>query len=177
MRRGNVIGAIALAVLLCTSFGSARAFDDAKYPSLEGQWLRTDVGTPRYDPSRPAGRGQQAPLTPEYRAVLEASLADQAHGGQGVDPTYRCLSPGMPRIMHAYSPMEIVVAPGTTYILIEHIHDNRRIHTDGRDWPANMDLEPSFAGTSIGHWIDEDGDGRYDQLRIETRGFKGPADL
>src|SRR5262244_3117511 len=25
-----------------------------------------------------------------------------------------------------------------------------------------------------GKWIDEDGDGRYDTLEIETRGFKGP---
>jgi hypothetical protein len=74
---------------------------------------------------------QEAPLTPEYQAIHEASLADQAQGGQGDDPTYRCLSPGMPRIMHAYSPMEVVVTPETTHILIEHIHDNRRIHTDG----------------------------------------------
>jgi len=27
---------------------------------------------------------------------------------------------------------------------------------------------------SLGRWIDEDGDGRYDVLEIETRGFKGP---
>src|SRR6516225_28005 len=27
--------------------------------------------------------------------------------------------------------------PETTHILIEHIHDNRRIYTDGRDWPAD----------------------------------------
>ena len=29
-------------------------------------------------------------------------------------------------------------------------------------------------GYSIGKWIDEDGDGRYDALEIETRNFKGP---
>jgi hypothetical protein len=27
---------------------------------------------------------------------------------------------------------------------------------------------------SLGKWIDEDGDGRFDTLEIETRGFKGP---
>ena len=32
--------------------------------------------------SRP-GRGQGAPLTPEYQAVFEANLADQKAGGQG----------------------------------------------------------------------------------------------
>jgi len=30
------------------------------------------------------------------------------------------------------------------------------------------------SGYSIGRWIDEDGDGRYDVLLVETRGFKGP---
>ena len=49
----------------------------------------------------------------------------------------------------------------------------RRIFTDGRDWPAEM--EPTYQGYSIGKWIDEDGDGRYDVLEVETRGpFKGP---
>jgi hypothetical protein len=80
----------------------------------------------------------------------------------------------MPRAMGAYSPMEVVVTPETTYILIEHIHDSRRIHTDGRSFPPNMDLDPQFSGYSIGKWIDEDGDGRFDVLQVETRGLKGP---
>ena len=29
-------------------------------------------------------------------------------------------------------------------------------------------------GYSIGKWIDEDGDGKYDVLEVETRNFKGP---
>src|SRR5262249_22298516 len=48
----------------------------------------------------------------------------------------------------------------------------RRIYTDGRDWPT--EVSPTRGGTSIGRWIDEDGDGRYDVLEIETRHFKGP---
>jgi hypothetical protein len=35
-------------------------------------------------------------------------------------------------------------------------------------------VEPSFAGYSIGKWLDTDGDGRFDTLEIETRNFKGP---
>jgi hypothetical protein len=70
--------------------------------------------------------------------------------------------------------MEIVLTPDTTHILIEHIHDNRRIHTDGRSWPDDMELNPMFAGYSIGKWVDEDGDGRYDALLVETRGLKNP---
>jgi hypothetical protein len=30
-------------------------------------------------------------------------------------------------------------------------------------------LEPTYAGYSIGKWIDTDGDGRYDTLEVETR--------
>jgi hypothetical protein len=78
----------------------------------------------------------------------------------------------MPRIMNVYTPMEILVTPETIHILINNIRDNRRIYTDGRDWPDEID--PSYSGYSIGTWIDTAGTGRYDALAIETRGFKGP---
>jgi hypothetical protein len=79
----------------------------------------------------------------------------------------------MPRQMNVYEPMQIVITPEMVHILIEHVHDSRRIYTDGRTWPQEM--EPMFSGYSIGHWIDEDLDGRYDVLEVETRGpFKGP---
>jgi len=48
----------------------------------------------------------------------------------------------------------------------------RRIYTDGRDFPK--DGEPGYAGYSIGKWLDTDGDGRFDTLEVESRGFKGP---
>src|SRR6516164_5147260 len=161
----GIIGSVALAAALCMTIGGARAFDESKYPDLKGQWQRT--GAPRWASAR------EAPLTEEYRAIFEANLKDQAAGGQGTDPTFTCLPPGMPRVMNVYEPMEIVVTPYTTYLLMQHIHDSRRIFTDGRDWPRD-DVEPTFAGYSIGHWVDEDGNGRYDALMVETRNLKGP---
>jgi len=108
---------------------------------------------------------------------LEASLADQANGGQGNWHTGgECLPPGMPAMMTLYRPMEIVVLPEVTYILIDHVIDShRRIYTDGRDWPKNV--EPSFLGYSIGKWIDEKGDGHFNVLEVETRYLKGPRPL
>jgi len=172
MHYQKAIGAVALAAALSATIGGARAFDETKYPDLKGQWLRTDTGTPRYDPSKPAGRGQLAPLIPEYQAILDASLADQAAGGQGYDPTSTCLAPGLPRVMNNYEGAEFVVTPGTTHVLMEHIHDSRRIFTDGRARPEQ--IEPSFSGYSIDKWVDEGGTGRFNLLEIETRGFKGP---
>jgi hypothetical protein len=161
---------IAAAALSASSAG-AQIIDYAKYPDLSGQW-RPIGGPGRFDLTKPAGRGQQAPLTAEYQAIFEANLKDQAAGGQGTTSTYKCLSPGMPRVTNAYGETEFIITPDTTYILMDHILDDRRIFTDGRDWPA--DLEPSLLGYSIGKWIDSKGDGHYDVLEVETRGFRGP---
>ena len=167
MRRGSIV---LFALALCLASARAHAFDEAKYPDWVGQWK---LGPPtKWDPSKPPGRGQQAPLTSEYQAVFEASLADQAAGGQGTDPTYTCILDGMPRAMNVVFPMEIVILPKTTYMMFEYLSMLRRIYTDGRDWPEGQ--EPSFMGYSIGKWIDEDGTGRYNLLEVETRNMKGP---
>ncbi len=175
----NWFGAIALAASLVTAT-AVFAFEDAQYPDLSGQWVAVRLagvtGQPAFDPTRPWGRGQQAPLTPEYQAVLDKSLADLASGGQGNWQTGKCLPPGMPAMMTLYRPMEIVVLPEITYMLIDHAHDShRRIYTDGRDWPE--EVASSFLGYSIGKWIDRNGDGRFDMLEVETRYLKGPRAL
>jgi hypothetical protein len=44
--------------------GGARAFDDAKYPNLKGQWTRAPfpgTGQPAYDPSKPRARASRLP--------------------------------------------------------------------------------------------------------------------
>jgi len=84
----KAIGAAALIAALCLSIGGVRAFDDARYPDLSGRWVRAPSGVagqgqPPFDPSKRSGRAQQAPLTPEYEALFEASLADQDVGGPG----------------------------------------------------------------------------------------------
>src|SRR5215831_13105796 len=78
----------------------------------------------------------------------------------------------MPRAMNLVLPMEIVVTRNTTYILMEYLSMLRRIYTDGRSFPT--DEEPSWMGYSIGKWIDEDGDGRFDVFEVETRNLKNP---
>src|SRR5215468_3482417 len=171
---------IAASVLLATIAG-ASAFDQTKYPDLKGQWRRgpnaitQGVGQGRgnvFDPSKRWGPAQQPPLTPEYQARFEANLANQAAGGQSIGETYTCVSPGMPRVTNAYGQSEFVVTPGTTHVLVENIRDSRRIFTDGRPWPERF--EPPLLGYSTGQWINTDGDGKFDVLEVETRGFLGP---
>jgi hypothetical protein len=171
MRYQSSAGAFAVAAVLTLSIIGARAFDETKYPNWKGQWaqLAANPASP-WDPTKPPGVGQQTPLTPEYQAIFETNVKSAADGGLGHDPTVRCVPAGVPRIMMAVQPMEIVITPAVTYLILEQTL--RRIHTDGRKFPD--DVEPSFAGTSIGQWRDTDGDGRFDTLVIETRGIKGP---
>src|ERR1700733_10151035 len=74
-----------LAAALAVALGAAAAkSEEAKYPNWKGQWTRLTVpgipGQPSFDPNKPWGKGQQAPLTPEYQAILEANLKSQADG-------------------------------------------------------------------------------------------------
>jgi hypothetical protein len=170
MRGRGFLGGMMLSAALCATLGSAKAFDDAKYPDWGGQWMRT--GDARWDASKPDGLGQQAPLTPEYQAKFENSLADQKAGGQGLNLMSKCYPAGMPRMTLGYNQFEFLIFPDMTYIVQEHFGELRRVHTDDRSWPQNV--KSTFAGYSIGRWIDEDGDGRYDALRIETRDIGGP---
>jgi hypothetical protein len=160
-----------LAWLMASRVAAQPPLDERTYPPFDGQWIRVDP-IERYDPTKPAGPGQEAPLTPEYQAIFEANLAEVAKGGIGDDPVYRCIPEGMPRAMNLTFPMEIVITPGTTYLLMENPSNLRRIYTDGREFPT--DEPPSWMGYSIGRWIDEDGDGRYDVLEVETGKLKNP---
>jgi hypothetical protein len=170
-------GAFALAAALMAAMVGAEAAEGPKYPDWRGQWNQVLIPglagqRVKFDPTKPWGPGQEAPLTAEYQKVLEASMADQAEGGIGNYPSATCRAGGMPRMMSNVGAVEYIVTPATTYILLTGEDHFRRIFTDGREWPAT--IEPTYQGYSIGRWIDEDGDGRYDVLQVETRGFKGP---
>ncbi len=169
----SAIAAIALTAALLTTLSDALAFDETKYPDWSGQWRRAPGAGIGWDETKPRGRPQQPPLTPEYHAIWEASMADQAAGGQGGDTRVTCISNGMPRLMTIIRPIEFFVLPAITLVVWEN-NLPRRIYTDGRDFSAKDNSEPSYAGYSIGKWLDTDGDGRYDTLEVETRNFKGP---
>jgi hypothetical protein len=163
---------------LLASMAAAAADEDGKYPDLSGQWtgvLRSRPGIPgqaSFDPGKPGGNGQEAPLTAEYQAIWEADHKLLEQGGLIDWRGPACLGFGMPQIAYGFQAMEFIVTPQTTYVLVNWVEHTRRIFTDGRDWPA--EIEPTLTGYSIGRWIDPEHDGRYQVLEVESRGFKGP---
>lgn len=162
-------GLVTAALLVASSHRQAFA-EDSKYPDWSGAWGR--VGSGSFDGVTPSGPEEKPPLTPEYRARWMASLEEQKKTGVGANPVERCFPPGMPRTMIVLNPMEIIITPKTTYMLLTYMMEIRRIYTDGRSFPS--DAEPTFSGYSIGTWEDSEGKGRYDTLNIETRFLKAP---
>ena len=151
MRNPVSRGAIALAAAgLFMAVTGARALDDAKYADIRGAWERP--GAAQWDPTKPGGLRQQAPLTPEYQAVFEANLADAAAGGQGYNPQVI-----LPAVRHAAGDDRLRAARDHGHARTSPISasinlgENRRIYTDGRGWPEQ--ITPSFEGYSIGRWV------------------------
>jgi hypothetical protein len=103
------------------------------------------------------------PYKPEYEARYEDKLK-KTQAGVSSDPTAACVPPGFPRIMGTPYPLEFIIQPERVTILFEAFAQTRRIYTDGRKHPA--DLDPTYNGDSIGHW-------EGDVLVVDTVGLRG----
>jgi hypothetical protein len=118
-------------------------------------------------PGAPRGGFQRLmpPYKPEWAAKYQALLDSSRDGKVLVDPTARCLPPGMPRTMSTPFPIEFSVEPKRVLMLFE-IGGVRRIPTDGTKHPAPIDdIDPTFMGDSVGQW---DGD----MLVVDTVGLR-----
>src|SRR5260370_3199623 len=159
--------AVALATGLLATSAIAQVVDFGKYPDFKGKWDRTGP------PNNWRQLAGPPPLTPEYQKVYDASVADQRAGRPGNWPSTFCLPEGMPAMMNLYNPMEIIVTPETTYILMSHNNDvYRRIYTHRPDWPTHAPRPPR--GYSVGKALHEDHHGRYHELGMQTRLLRDP---
>jgi hypothetical protein len=146
-----------------------------KLPDFTGVWeiplgpARAAAGQPSATGGRGAaasrtggGRGPMAQpsLTPEY--ALKAAEAARVAAKAEDNLSANCLPPGMPGIMGQPYPIELLMTPGQVTIVIEAYTQVRHIYTDR---PMPEDPEPSFDGTSSGHW-------EGDTLVVETAGFE-----
>ena len=89
---------------------------------------------------------QPLPLTPDWAAKVQLL---RAHAGEDTTAA-NCLPPGMPEIMGQPYPYEFLLTPGQVTIVGEAYMIVRHIYTDGRTLPEDPD--PTFFGTSVGHW-------------------------
>lgn len=152
----------------------------AKLPDFTGVWemplgdssLVVQPGAVKQEQHRTA-RGSGRPAMPpratiDYTPAWAAKIQElEAHPPQD-NPQANCVPNGMPDIMAQPYPYEFLFAPGEVTIIGEAFRMIRTIYTDGR--PLPKDPEPTFWGTSVGHWEGQ-------TLVAETVGFLPQTDI
>ena len=108
------------------------------------------------------------PLKPEFKAAWEAEQkkinAANAAGEPIATGYTHCIPDGMPAMMMAMFPMEVLQTQRQTTIIQEAYNQVRRIYLDDT-LPAVEDAEPGFWGHSTGKWEGND-------FVVETIGIK-----
>lgn len=127
---------------------------DLDNPSIPKGSKLTDADLPSWTPAYAA----------KWRMIREASAA----GSFEFDPGAKCLPPGMPFNMTIPYSGEIHMRPGQVTIITEWAGDTRRIYTDGRGHPEDLDL--TRQGHSIGRW-------QGDTLVVDTVGIVADTQL
>jgi len=120
-----------------------------KLPDWRGIW------TPVTGPPLPADRPERPQLLGTYKAHFEAVQNLIKSGDPDalnkLEPRKSaCEPPGVPGIMVQPYDIEFLFTPGRVTIIQEAYMQVRRVFTDGR--PLPQDPDPTYNGTSIGHW-------------------------
>ncbi len=140
------------------TFAVARNANTASLASLP-DW----AGIWTFDFPTPGGAPPEQPaLTAASAAELKTMEAAEAKNEEPATESANCLPPGMPTIMFQPYDVEFLFTPGRVTIIQEAYMQVRRVFTDGRGHPA--DVDPTFNGHSIGHW-------EGDTLVVDTVGL------
>jgi hypothetical protein len=103
-------------------------------------------------------------LKSPYKEQLEKANADMA-SGKFADPVALCFPPGMPRVMVMVYGMEFLQTPGQITMTSEWQAESRRVWLKQTKHPSDDELDPTYAGHSIGHW-------EGDTLVVDTVGIR-----
>jgi hypothetical protein len=151
----------------------------ADQPDFSGTWERyTPPRVPNAPPASgtpgaggglgPTFGGAPPPLKPEFAAAYEADVRMRQEAERRGEPipsvSAQCIPEGMPGMMIALFPMEVLQTRGQLTIVQESFSQIRRIYI-GEDPPAVEDAEPTFFGHSGARW-------EGDTLVVETVGIK-----
>ena len=173
MRPRSVACAAALVVSFAAIGAGAQPAPGGAVPDISGSWeryggilsQRANVG--RDDPTLPPP-ATPPPLRPaylkEWQARVQAAREADAKGTPLASNATTCLPEGMPAMMAAIFPMEILQSRGQITIIEEAFNQVRRILMDQPQKTID-DVEPGFYGRSVGRW---DGD----TLVVDTVGVK-----
>jgi hypothetical protein len=163
-----------IAALAIVSLVQIRAQQPARpgVPDITGSWERLGFGARVTEEQRkflpPPGGGGQPPLKPEARqewqARVQAAREADAKGQPLATNATACLPEGMPAMMGATFPIEILQSRGQVTIIEEAYTQVRRILLD-RPQKSIEDVEPGFYGHSVGRW-------EGDTLVVNTIGVK-----
>ena len=124
---------------------------------------KTPVKAPAPIPEPPL----KQPFLDEWRAAQARNTELTRKGLPPVSTGMACVPEGMPGMMQATFPMEILETPGQVTIIQEAFTQVRRVHLDAKPI-APEDAEPRFAGHSTGRWTGN-------TLTVETVGVKESA--
>ena len=105
------------------------------------------------------------PFTPWGQSKFDAavpSLGPRAIPGKENDPDLHCYPDGIPQILTAPEPFQIVTTKKQMLMFFEKYHGWRQIFIDGRKLPE--DAIPTYDGYSVGHW-------EGDTLVVQSVGF------
>jgi hypothetical protein len=134
-----------------------RSWATAAGPDFSGVWFIDEY-------HRTILSKEDPPFQPWAEALFKQRNYDNTHHDPDVsiDPTERCIPPGIPRTMFQPFPWEIVQARDRIVVIFEYQSLVRQIFMDGRGHPS--DLEPTYMGHATGKF-------EGDTLVIDTVGF------
>ena len=140
----------------------------ATVPDITGSWDRYGRGARGADPATIPPPASQPALKPvyqkEWQAKVQAAREADAKGAPLATNATLCLPEGMPAMMGATFPMEILQSRGQVTVIEEAFTQVRRIFLDQQQKPID-DVEPGFYGHSVGRWEGE-------TLVVDTVGVK-----
>jgi hypothetical protein len=165
-----VVGTSAALLLWASAIPTALADQgSATAPDITGYWSRyPDFSDPRPDPKLlppPPGRLLlKPPYAGPYKAMRDAEQESDRRGEPLASSGTKCLPYGMPEMMFAIYPLEILQIPGEVTIIGEAMTQVRRIYLNEPQLKIG-DEAPGYYGHSIGQW-------KGDTLVVDTIGVK-----
>jgi hypothetical protein len=160
--------ALAAAAAAALALGSTAVAQPIYHPpagqDLQGVWLiQGDHAALR------TLDGKLPPMKPETAKAYAAHLAARKAGKPAFDTVQSCEPHGLPRILFAAFPIEVLQEPTQVTFIHEVHHMPRLVFLDAK-LPKLDDLDQNWMGFSAGHW-------EGDTLVVESAGFNDKTTL